>query len=367
MRAFPCLSLLPVALAVVALFSYPTPGGVPPALDTPPVEQAPVVEDPPSPGLFEALDGQLSPIVPNEWNALPHASVQFGPPDALTLPVSMWDSELLERLERAAHNVRMEKSKGALEKAPHYQYGATLVPAITAVPGALFDTPLDPRVDMGRISNLLRAQYTHTHTQPAGWQQLVDAVRNAHQQFGAEQAARLANSLINQIPYVDGTDGTFFAPARFFGRGGVCKDYVTTKYLLLVEAGFSEDDLRIVVVAPSAHAPERSNAHVMLALRIDGKPWILDMANSMELNADIRKVDASVKARVQQLSTVGITRLEYLPHLDNMVPVEQFGTTMFGRNRGLEWVGNAKGGAYFGRPSSASVQVVQFGTPGSRT
>lgn len=327
----------------------------------------PMQHDPQVPSLLQVLDGTLSQVIPTDWNGVPKASVQFGPPEALMVPPELWDSGLVSVLEKKAREVQVQQRSKTLQQAPHYRYGPTLVPAIHTVAAVLFDTPLDPKVDMGRVSNLLRAKYTHTHSQPAGWSDLVDAVRTERIERGDEAAARLANSLINQIPYVDGTDGTFFAPVRLFSRGGVCKDYVTTKYLLLQEAGFAQDDLRIVVVAPSAHAPERSNAHVMLALRIDGVAWILDMATSPALNQDIRSTDKDARTRVKVLSTQGITRMQYRAELDNMVRAEQFHNTFYGRNRGLEWVGNAQGGAYFGRPASAAVTVVQFATEGSTT
>lgn len=327
---------------------------------------APVVQQE-IPNLLQELDGALSQVIPNAWNEVPKASVQFGPPEALMVPPEVWEPSLLSMLEEKARAAEAQKRAKTLREAPYYRYGTTVVPALHAVGSALFDTPLDPKMDMGRVSNLLRAKYTHTHTQPAGWEELVEAVRSERIERGEEPAARLANSLINQIPYVDGTDGTFFAPARLFSRGGVCKDYVTTKYLLLKEAGFSEEDLRIVVVAPSAHAPERSNAHVVLALRIQRTAWILDMAPSHSLNQDIRQVDKDVRTRVKILTNTGIQRRHYIEQLDNMVPAEQFHTTYFGRNRGLEWVGNTQGGAYFGRPANDQVKVVSFSSEGANT
>jgi predicted transglutaminase-like cysteine proteinase len=72
--------------------------------------------------------------------------------------------------------------------------------------------------------------------------------------------------LINEIHYRDGTDGSYYPPARFFAESGVCKDFAVAKYLLLREAGFDASQLRLVSLAPRYNnTPD--DWHVMLVVQ----------------------------------------------------------------------------------------------------
>jgi predicted transglutaminase-like cysteine proteinase len=56
---------------------------------------------------------------------------------------------------------------------------------------------------------------------------------------------------------------------------GDCEDYASLKYLALLEAGLSRDDLKIVVLRNL----QRNEDHAVLAVRIDGEWRILDNRN----------------------------------------------------------------------------------------
>ena len=67
-------------------------------------------------------------------------------------------------------------------------------------------------------------------------------------------------------------------PGEFFKRGGDCEDFVTTKYFLLRELGFSADELRVVVTWDR----QANGYHAILAVaRTGGDVWLLESDNSI--------------------------------------------------------------------------------------
>jgi hypothetical protein len=120
-----------------------------------------------------------------------------------------------------------------------------------------------------RVQRLRDAMRAHRQLKPAGWNRLVTQVRAARAEAGDHSALMLANALINEIRYRDGTDGSYYPPARFFAESGVCKDFAVAKYLLLREAGFDASQLRLVLLAPRYNnTPD--DWHVMLVVQAGG-------------------------------------------------------------------------------------------------
>jgi predicted transglutaminase-like cysteine proteinase len=161
----------------------------------------------------------------------------------------------------------------------------------------LSDTPRDTSSEAGqRVLRLRDALRAHRLRQPAGWSRLVDAVRAARARSGELAAVTLANALVNEVRYRDGTDGSYYAPARFFAESGVCKDFAVAKYLLLKEAGFSVSSLRLVSLAPRYNnTPD--DWHVVLVAQVEGEraPVVLDSPppsakRTAEANADAADV-----------------------------------------------------------------------------
>ncbi|MGU4699200.1 hypothetical protein K6L09_21255 [Burkholderia cepacia] len=121
-----------------------------------------------------------------------------------------------------------------------------------------------------RYQKLETAIEQHEAQKPKNWEFLVELVKNQPDDYSK---VALANLLINQIPYVDGTDGTYFPPIKGFQRGGVvCKDYAVAKYLLLKEAGYPIDKMALLI-HQSVLNPE-NGAHVVLIVDINGELWI---------------------------------------------------------------------------------------------
>ncbi|KEH15556.1 transglutaminase-like cysteine proteinase BTLCP protein [Medicago truncatula] len=149
-----------------------------------------------------------------------------------------------------------------------------------------------------RLKKFETALEQHKLHRPQGWDHLVDVVKSQKTDY---DKVAMANIIINQIPYVDGTDGSYFWPQKAFQRGSVvCKDYVLLKYILLSEAGYPTDKMALVV-HDSVLQPGLS-AHVVLLVDIDGEPWI---ANQFwqgtaaefysEYKIDRQKLSASLK------------------------------------------------------------------------
>jgi hypothetical protein len=101
-----------------------------------------------------------------------------------------------------------------------------------------------------RVQRLRDAMRVHAAQKPAGWSRLVAQVRSERAKEGDTSALLLANALINEVRYRDGTDGSYYPPSRFFAESGVCKDFAVAKYLLLRDAGFDPSRLRLVSLAP---------------------------------------------------------------------------------------------------------------------
>ncbi|CAJ3078859.1 hypothetical protein [Burkholderia pseudomallei] len=165
----------------------------------------------------------------------------------------------------------------AVRAATFWDVGGGLHPQVEQVGRALFLDPAQawpaPAAYAGseasRMGQLQRAIALHAQRKPQGWDVLVDAVRRAREEDGEVAALRLADALINQVPYVDGTDGTFYPPYRFFTEAHVvCKDYAVASYLLLLDSGYPAEKLRILALAPRfAAAPEW---HIMTVALAEG-------------------------------------------------------------------------------------------------
>lgn len=122
-----------------------------------------------------------------------------------------------------------------------------------------------------RINKFEDAISNHELQKPDNWNLLVDRVKE--QQTDYEKLAT-ANLLINQIPYIDNTNGEYMSPYIALNRGGiVCKDYAIIKYILLRDAGFDINNM-LFMVHDSLTEPDTGQAHVVLAVKIDKDIYI---------------------------------------------------------------------------------------------
>jgi predicted transglutaminase-like cysteine proteinase len=105
------------------------------------------------------------------------------------------------------------------------------------------------------------------------WQTLIDGLR------GKDLMTQLRelNSAMNDKRYI--TDPVNWSlpdywatPFQFLRKNGDCEDYAISKYMALRELGVAAEDMRIVVL----NDLNLRIAHAVLAVYVNGKPYILD-------------------------------------------------------------------------------------------
>ena len=211
------------------------------------------------------------------------AAVEPAPPAAVVIPAAAHPESGRDDASDAAQNA-FDAGIERLRTATWWEANRKLRPQLAQVGDLMFAARLlddDTRQSAegaSRVQRLRDAMRAHRKLKPAGWNRLVTQVRDARAKAGNDQALVLANALINEIRYRDGTDGSYYPPARFFAESGVCKDFAVAKYLLLREAGFDASQLRLVSLAPRYNnTPD--DWHVMLVVQAD------DMAAPVALDS----------------------------------------------------------------------------------
>ncbi|MEE4238024.1 MAG: transglutaminase-like cysteine peptidase [Anderseniella sp.] len=112
---------------------------------------------------------------------------------------------------------------------------------------------------------------------PPRWQSWIEAT---HDLGGISRFAQLKviNWFVNgTLPYrrdvvAFGVADYWASPAEALRRGGDCEDFVALKYLALRQAGFPEEDLRVVVLQDL----QRGQPHAVLVAQLDGINYVLD-------------------------------------------------------------------------------------------
>lgn len=105
------------------------------------------------------------------------------------------------------------------------------------------------------------------------WQRIIKQARGREP---AEQL-KMVNSFFNKWPYrldqdVYGVSDWWATPQEFLKLSGDCEDYAITKYFALRELGFSQEDLRIVVLKDRI----RGIGHAVLVVFLHGDAFVLD-------------------------------------------------------------------------------------------
>lgn len=290
------------------------------------------------------------------------------PAAAMTVP-DPDDARLMEQELEAARRAREAAAKGRRSVAALTEWvsdGRSMRPLLSRSKMASFDAPLSSSVDMGRLTQLRLAMAAHAKSKPEGWSALVDKAKTAWADGGDIALLRTVESLINEVPYVDGTDGTFFSPARLFGRGGVCKDFVAAKYILLRDAGFPTERLRVAVLTPRGSGSEW---HVVLLALPSGatEPMALDLLPFHVAAANLAKVGQSKASRVAAIKRDGINpeSADIESSKQSMASLSELDARHFsGGLRSIDWVGNENGGAAFARPlPSKAMEATYAGQP----
>lgn len=103
----------------------------------------------------------------------------------------------------------------------------------------------------------------------------------------AKTQLRLVNRAINKFRYVEDyanwQRADYWAtPLQFLDRSGDCEDFAIAKYMALRELGIPSGDMRIVILRDHA----RHAMHAVLAVYVDGRPYILDNLRDGVVAAD---------------------------------------------------------------------------------
>src|SRR3954447_15962204 len=108
---------------------------------------------------------------------------------------------------------------------------------------------------------------------------LIEAVKSRSGRAQLDKANRAVNAAIRYVSDFaqHGEADRWSAPlATFATAKGDCEDYAIAKYVALTEAGFSRDDLQLVLVRDRAVRQD----HAVLAARLEGRWQILDNRHS---------------------------------------------------------------------------------------
>ena len=115
------------------------------------------------------------------------------------------------------------------------------------------------------------------------WQSLLSPLDG----LDAMTQLRLVNRAINKFRYVEDyanwQRADYWAtPLQFLDRSGDCEDFAIAKYMALRELGIPSRDMRIVILRDHA----RHAMHAVLAVYVDGRPYILDNLRDAVVAAD---------------------------------------------------------------------------------
>jgi predicted transglutaminase-like cysteine proteinase len=101
------------------------------------------------------------------------------------------------------------------------------------------------------------------------WRELMRELRGAPASVQIERVNRHVNEAIRYRPEAGDRWAT---PLEALARGGDCEDYAVMKYLSLIELGFRDAEMRIVVL----HDDARRIGHAVLTVSVDGATLVLD-------------------------------------------------------------------------------------------
>jgi predicted transglutaminase-like cysteine proteinase len=111
---------------------------------------------------------------------------------------------------------------------------------------------------------------------PVEWARLTARLK------GLDQRAMLddVNHTLNAHPYVAsldnwGTPDHWETPFEFMSRDGQCQDYAIAKFMVLRAMGFTNEQLRVLVVRDV----DRQLDHAVLVAYLDNQAWLLDSLN----------------------------------------------------------------------------------------
>ncbi len=106
------------------------------------------------------------------------------------------------------------------------------------------------------------------------WKNFIKEQSNYNDKF---EALTAVNRYINSFRYISdnkewGQDDHWETVNQFLTKGGDCEDFAIAKFITLRKMGFSNDDMRVLVL----QNPILGSAHAVLVVYINKKPYFLD-------------------------------------------------------------------------------------------
>ncbi len=142
---------------------------------------------------------------------------------------------------------------------------------------------LDRAFDERRLADAPCTATVFNRCHFAAWRRVLDDLR------GLDRAAQLAavNLYMNRKHYIldprnYGVRDYWAAPGQFLSRDGDCEDYAIAKFMSLKALGFTNDDMRIVVLQDL----NLGIAHAVLVVYLDGRALVLDNQIEEVVSAD---------------------------------------------------------------------------------
>lgn len=110
------------------------------------------------------------------------------------------------------------------------------------------------------------------------WSRLVAETRT----LSKREKLNRVNAFINRWPYkrdseLHGRREYWASPSEFMARSGDCEDYAIAKFFALRQAGFANDELRVVILWDQI----RAIGHAVLAVYLEDEILILDNLSQM--------------------------------------------------------------------------------------
>ncbi len=142
---------------------------------------------------------------------------------------------------------------------------------------------LDRAFDERRLADAPCTTTVFNRCHFAAWRRVLDGLA------GLDRTAQLAavNRYMNRRRYIldprnYGVSDYWAAPGQFLSRDGDCEDYAIAKFMSLKALGFTNDDMRIVVVQDL----NLGIAHAVLVVYLDGRALVLDNQIEDVVSAD---------------------------------------------------------------------------------
>lgn len=157
-----------------------------------------------------------------------------------------------------------------------------------------------------RIQKFNKALAEHEKDKPLEWNLWVEKVKEQKDEY---DMVSIATVLVNQIPYLDNTDGSYMTPEIALNRGGVvCKDFAMMKYLLLRDAGFDTDKLGLMIHDTTSN-PSKPLAHVVLIAVIDDKVFVSNQYSATTQNSYFNSLKIHKDKFIKSIKKLGMDAL----------------------------------------------------------